>query len=257
MSDDFILLTKSSFKKLVLTEVNDPDSQAVELFVGLKAAALNNPVSGVGQIVVPFDQFCDLVGDGAERYMDPDDCNKCYEISTSMIILIMISVGTFLPTFFAEILRLYSGYDSNCVKGYVTGLGILTILLNLTVILGFVFGCGQLFYDGQVFFDSNGNVLPSDTNPQSASIAFDTRYGWELGDGMIALIVGTACKFIDVVMNCSIPTPPVTRELEEQKIYESIGGEEFEAIQERAKPQEPHKVQREEGPVPPRSGASV
>eukprot|EP00529_Nitzschia_sp_RCC80_P030484 CAMPEP_0113504428 /NCGR_PEP_ID=MMETSP0014_2-20120614/34710_1 /TAXON_ID=2857 /ORGANISM="Nitzschia sp." /LENGTH=302 /DNA_ID=CAMNT_0000399537 /DNA_START=140 /DNA_END=1044 /DNA_ORIENTATION=+ /assembly_acc=CAM_ASM_000159 len=192
ISDDYLLLSKSSFQKLTVTNAKEPETQPVELFLGLKAAALNNQVSGVGQITVPYDQFCNLVGDGAERYLDPSDCNKCDEISTSLVILIMISVTLFIPTFFSEILRLYSGYDSNCAKGYVTGLGILTLLLNLTVILGFVWGCGEFFYDGQVFFDANGNVLPSSTNPQSSSIAFDTRFASELGYGLIALITGTA-----------------------------------------------------------------
>jgi hypothetical protein len=240
ISEDFFVLTKSSFQELRMTEVNGGFSDNIKMFVGLRAAALENPVTGVGQVVVHFDQFCDLTGDGIERYVDPEDCNSCQDVSANMVIALMIAVATFLPTFFSEQLRMYSGYDVNCVKTYLTILGVITILLNVSVIVSFLVICLPSFYDGTVLYDSQGNVLPADTPQQDAS--FEVNFDWTWGYGLTILIIATSLKALDVLFNACVPTPNVTRDRREQDVYESIGVKDLQTIM---------------GQPPPAGGSSV
>jgi hypothetical protein len=123
---------------------------------------------------------------------------------------------------------MYSGYDVNCVKVYVTILGIVTLLLNLNVILSYSLVCGASFYQGVVFYDAQGNYLPPDT-PDS-SVYYQIQFDWQWGWGFIILVTATALKALDVIFNCCIPTPNVTRDRREQEIYESIGAEDMEAM---------------------------
>ena len=229
ISDDFFVLTKSSFQELVMTEVNGAFDETIKMFVGVRAAALDNPVSGVGQVVVDFDQFCDLSGDGMERYVNPLDCNDCQDVSGNMIGSLLFSIATFLPTFFTEQLRMYSGYDVNCTKCFVTVLSILTVLLNLNAIISYAVVCGPSFYDGTVFYDANGDVVPPDAPAQD--ILYEVNFDWSYGYGFITLLVATCLKFIDLMINVCIRTPTVTRDQREQEIYETIGAAEMEAIQ--------------------------
>jgi hypothetical protein len=230
ISDDFLVLTKAAVHELTMTEVNGAWSNPILMFVGIRAAAINNPEFGVGQVVVLFDQFCDLAGDGIERYVDPKDCNACADVSTNMVIALMISVATFLPTFFSEQLRMYSGYDVNCVKMYLTILGVMTLLLNASVIVSFLVVCFPSFYDGIVLLDSQGNALPPGTPEQESS--FEVNFDWTWGYGLIILMVATALKALDVLLNACVPTPNVTRDRREQDIYESIGVKDLERITE-------------------------
>ena len=103
-TEDFTLLTKSSFGRVSITEVNNKFTETIEVDIGLRAVALNNPVTGVGEVVVRFDQFCDLADNGLERYMDPADCASCNDISANMVISVIIAAVSFLPTFFVSFL---------------------------------------------------------------------------------------------------------------------------------------------------------
>ena len=221
ISDDFIVLTKAGFQEMVWRREGNAEEDAVSLWVGLRSLALQNPNGLSQQQVVYFDEFCALADDGIERYVRPSDCDMCENISMNMIISLMVSVVTFVPAFFSEQLRMYSGYDVNCVKAYLTCLGIITVLLNANVIVSFWFGCGQSFFDGTVNYDSSGNVLPDDANEDdiAATIKIETTWGY----GLITLVCATGLKFLALVFNVCIPTPNVTRDRKEQEIYESIG----------------------------------
>jgi hypothetical protein len=241
ISDDYFVLTKAALHELTMTEVNGAWSDTIMMFVGVRAAALDNPESGVGQVVVHFDQFCDLTSQGFERYLNAKDCNACADVSANMVIALMVSVATFLPTFFSEQLRMYSGYDVNCVKMYLTILGVITLLLNTSVIVSFLTVCFPSFYDDTVLYDSQGNVLPPDTPEQESS--FEVIFDWTWGYGLIILVSATGLKALDVLFNACVPTPNVTRDRREQDIYESIGVKDLERITEQA--------------IPPPGGSSV
>ncbi|KAL3934373.1 MAG: hypothetical protein SGARI_003412 [Bacillariaceae sp.] len=212
ISDDFIVLTKAGFQEMVWRREGNAEEDAVSLW---------NPNGLSQQQVVYFDEFCALADDGIERYVRPSDCDNCEAISMNMIIALMVSVVSFVPAFFSEQLRMYSGYDVNCVKAYLTCLGIITVLLNANVIVSFWYGCGQSFFDGTVNYDSSGNVLPEDADEDdiAATIEIETTWGY----GLITLVCATGLKFLALVFNICIPTPNVTRDRKEQEIYESIG----------------------------------
>jgi len=219
ISKEYFLLSKAAFQEYELNDATDRISEAILLFVGLRSAALNNP--NVGAVVVDFDDFCNLAGEGIERYVDPENCNACEDISDNMVISLMISVVSFLPSFFPEQLRMYSGYDVNCIKVYLTILGAITFLLNLNVIISYTAICGQSFYDGTVLYDAQGNVLPPDTPEGDAFFVMEISWTW--GWGLIMLVLATGLKLVDLLCNCCVPTPAVTRDRREQDIYETIG----------------------------------
>merc|ERR1711904_526565 len=135
------------------------------------------------------------------------------------VISILISVATFFPTFFSQQLRMYSGYDVNCVKVYLTVLGTVTILLNLNVILSYYFLCFQ----PSMLDDNGGGSSTAATNIITDPITKKRyEYDWKWGWGLIILVAGTCLKFIDVVCNVIVATPNVTRDRKEQEIYETI-----------------------------------
>ena len=55
ITEDFSLLTKASFGRVTITEVNNKFTDTIEVDIGLRAAALNNAVTGVGEVVVRFE----------------------------------------------------------------------------------------------------------------------------------------------------------------------------------------------------------
>jgi hypothetical protein len=225
ISDDFGILTKSSFGSVTLTEVNGLFTDEITMDVGLRAIALDNPVNGVGQVVVNFNQFCELSTDGFQRYMPAEDCAQCQDISTNMVASVIISTVTYLPSFFTDILRMYSGYDVNCQKFFATGLATLTVLLSLNTILSYVLLCGDSFYEGVVPFDKDGTALPPGTPDDE--VEFLVQFEWEWGWGLILLLAASCLKFLDVICNLCVPTPTVTRDRKEQQIYEKVQEEDF------------------------------
>jgi hypothetical protein len=86
--------------------------------VGLRAVAFENfrsspAVEEVGQTVISFDEFCGLVGNGLDQYMNPEDCNHCAEVSQSLVITVMFSVIAVIPSITTDVLRMYPNYDLN------------------------------------------------------------------------------------------------------------------------------------------------
>jgi hypothetical protein len=225
ISEDFNLITKSSFGSLSMTELNDKFKEEITLEVGLRAVALNNPVEDVDNVVIRFDQFCDLSTAGLERYMDPEDCASCNDISTNLVISVIIAVISFLPSFFTDILRMYSGYDVNCQKCFGTFFSLCSVGLILNVLFTYKFYCGDKFYQNRIMLDDNGNALPSGTPPEQAEYVLDYNYKW--GWGMLFLLVAACLKFFQVMCHICIPTPSVTRDAKEQQIYEKVKDEDF------------------------------
>ena len=225
ISEDFDVLQKTSMGHLDITAVNGEFDDVITGDMGLRAAALDNPISGAGPVVVPFDQFCDLRDDGLQQYMSPEDCAACQDSSSNMVISLIIATVTFLPSFFTDINRMYSGYDVNCQKCFATVFAFFTVLLSLNTFFTYIYLCGTKFYEGIIPFDANGNALPPDTPEEEVAIYMN--FEWKLGWGGIMLLVGTSLKFIDIFFNLCIKTPNVTRDLHEQQIYEKIKDDDF------------------------------
>jgi len=225
MTENFELLTTTSFGRVEITEVNNVFDEVIKLDVGLRAVALDNPVTGVGQVVVRFDQFCDLATNGLQRYMDPSDCDTCNESSSNMVISVIIAAITFLPSFFTDVTRMYSGYDVNCQKCFATIFAFFTVLLSLNTAFSWIYWCGTSFYEGVIPFDVDGNALPPGTPDEEAFALLN--FEWKWGYGIMMLTIGTGLKFIDVFVNLCVKTPTVTRDVREQEIYEKIKDEDF------------------------------
>jgi hypothetical protein len=221
ITTDFDLLTKSSFGSITLTEVNGKFTENIEVDIGLRAVALNNPLNDdVGKVVVRFDQFCDLSDNGLDRYMSEDDCNACNDISSNMVISVIIATISFLPSFFSDVLRMYSGYDVNCQKFCATIFASFTVFLMLNTLFTYKLLCADKFYEGIIGFDEEGIALPLDVPVDSGEYVIDFEYRW--GWGLIFLATGTFLKFADIFFHFCLSTPTVTRNREEQGTYEKV-----------------------------------
>lgn len=224
ISQDYTLLSKSSFGSVVMSERDGKIEGEILLDIGLRAVALDNPFTGVDRVVVGYDKFCAASQEGLQRYMNPENCSKCNDQSLNLVISAILAVISCLPLFFTDILRMYSGYDVNCQKCFGTIFSLCTILLALNVMLNWKFLCGDYFYKNEIYLDVNGNrVYPDDPN-REYTIEYDYTWGW----GLMAMLVATCLKFLEVVAHFCIPTPTVTRDLKEQQIYEVIRDEDLE-----------------------------
>ena len=240
ISLQYFLLSKASMETMVRTETIGGNvdaatatamSSVVTIYTGFRGVAMDNPALAATetgrQIVVAYDDFCEFAATrGLERYLDPSkDCGSCASIHFSMnaVICTMVSVATFFPTFFSTQLRMYSGYDVNCAKNFLSALGIVTIILNLNVMLTYFFLCSResFYQDGTVYFDSQGNAF-DDIADINSNTYWKIEYEWKWGWGLIFLIAATGLKLIDVLCNIAVPTPSVTRDRKEQDIYETI-----------------------------------
>ena len=71
ITQDYLLLTRASFGSIVMREKNGLFDEEINLDIGLRAVALNNPFTGVNDTVIGFDQFCTVSGSGLQRYVNP------------------------------------------------------------------------------------------------------------------------------------------------------------------------------------------
>jgi len=231
ISTEYFVLSKTSFHTLTASELTtavgtNEIGSVWKLYMGLRGIAISSSSIGQQQNGIGYNQLCDLTstassgGENVEGILlNPYECDSCSDnlMSMNVVISIMISVATFFPTFFSQQLRMFSGYDVNCVKVYLTLLGTTTILLNLNVILSYYFLC----FEPSMLDDdaSSATITNIITDPITKK---QYEYDWKWGWGLIILVAGTCLKFIDVVCNVIVPTPNVTRDRKEQEIYETI-----------------------------------
>lgn len=218
LSNDFALLSRTSFGSLTMTEREGKIEGETFLRIGLRAIALDNPFTGVDREVVGFDKFCQVSQEGLQRYMDPEDCARCEENSLNFSISAMLSVISIIPTFFTDILRMFSGYDVNCQKTFVIFFSICTMLLCMNTMFTWKFFCGDNFYKNEIYMDIDGNRVAFDDPARKYTIDYDYTWGW----GMMTMIVACAFKCLQILTHICIPTPNVTRDWKEQQIYEVV-----------------------------------
>jgi hypothetical protein len=217
LSEHPALLELASWGRADLTVMTGPTFDTITMDLGLRAVFIHNP-NTFGEKVVRFDQFCDLVGNGIEKYMDPDDCDQCNQVSMQLFIAIVVAVVAFLPTITVDILRMYSNYDVNCQKVWAALFSMCTLAGCVLSYYQFTYVCLESFYDGEVLFRKNGELADAQ-NPSAVSFDFD----WDLGIGIICLFCGFGCKFLNFFCSCCcVPTPSITRNREEQEEYEKL-----------------------------------
>eukprot|EP00934_Nitzschia_sp_Nitz4_P001430 Nitzschia sp. Nitz4//scaffold218_size35881//19371//20420//NITZ4_007794-RA/size35881-processed-gene-0.11-mRNA-1//1//CDS//3329542280//1430//frame0 len=218
IAQDYSYLSKASLGSYVITEANGLFEEEILVEIGLRAVTLDNPKLGIDRQVIAFDQFCDLADDGLERYMDPADCATCEDNSLNFVISAILAVVSFLPTFFSDVLRMFSGYDVNCQKVCGTFYSFLTIGLAVNVMITWTWLCKDVFYENTVYMDRNWNVVPEG----DASVMYTMDYNYTFGWAMIAMMIACGLKFLEVIAHFCVPTPTITRDLKEQAIYEVV-----------------------------------
>ena len=223
ISQNYTLLSHASFGSLTMRERDGKIPGEMYLEIGLRAIALDNPLTGVDQVVLSFDKFCQTSQQGLQRYMNPENCASCYDNSLNFVISTILAVISVLPTFFTDILRMFSGYDTNCSKCFGTFFSLCTVGLVLNVLFTWKFLCGNYFYKNEIYLDSSGNrVYPNDPS-RVYTIEYHYTWGWALG----AMILAACLKFLQVMAHFCVPTPTVTRDLKEQQIYEVVREEDL------------------------------
>jgi hypothetical protein len=128
ISEDFDILQRVAFSSADIKEV-DNKLDDITLDVGLTAAAFHNPAT-VGDIVLSFDQFCDL-GSDLERYLDVSNCDGCEQASKGLVTTVIIAAITFLPSLTTDVVRMYSNYDVNCQKVFATVVACISLFSSL------------------------------------------------------------------------------------------------------------------------------
>ena len=205
------------------------DFPTIYLDLGLNAMAIDNPnleASGVDPVsLIAYKDFCTLyydvnnlgpgiVGNDNERYgteqflKSKDNCNDCHESSLYTTIGILVAASTQLLTMKHNITRMYRSYDMNCVK-CSTLLWSVIGLAGYALTVYFFSICWSSFNDDTVFY-SRGAL--------SATVT----YIWTVGTGQLCFFVAFGLKIIESVCNCLLPTPLITRSIDEQWQYESL-----------------------------------
>ena len=68
--------------------------------------------------------------------------------------------------------------------------------------------------------DYDGNIVPREP---TSNVAVVLSTDWSIGIGLIILWSGAGLKLIHFFCHCCIPTPSITRDIDEQEEYEKIG----------------------------------
>ena len=214
------LLTYASMAKAELTPTpKNFFTHTITLHLGLKAMTIDNPNTGVREIV-RFDQFCDLLGDGLERYIQEpfnQTCHKCKDVQMQAVIGLIVAVVFVIPSMAVNCCRMYRTSDVNCVKCYMVWIQFISLVGFVLAYYQFSYGCiGAVFHVGYIAYARNGTV----TTPDSISEVVKVYFDWTVGNGMVCLYAAFGFKVVDFLCNCCIPTPNITRNTYDQKVYE-------------------------------------
>ena len=212
---------------LAKEEIADRLSKATfsSIFIetGWRGIAIDNP-NTFGKQTILYDQFCELTvnNKGMERYADPFECNRCSDVVDSLVLLLIVGAGMYLPSFGLDWLRLYKNYDLNCARFMTFVFDLLAIAGSVLAYLLYDTECYQpTFYQNEIAFDIEGNVVQR--TEDDANTALVMEVDWKIGNGLIILWSGAGVKLIHMFCHCCIPTPTMTRNLDEQNQYEDLG----------------------------------
>lgn len=161
-----------------------------------------------------------LVGDGLERYLDPEQCQSCADSSSGLITTLVMSVISVLPTITTDVLRMYPNYDVNCQKFFGTIISTISMLLSILTYYKYTNECFSVFYEGVVPYYLNQTVATGEFFDDEPIV--ETYFGWTAGPGVICMFVATGLKIIDIIAMLMVPTPQITRDHELQKEYERL-----------------------------------
>jgi len=194
ISKNYNFLMNFGFSKGFATGI-DPEGE-IEISIGLRAVAFNYPNASHFRAVYGFEDFCDL-GDEIDLLIDRDECDDCYEMSASLVSTLLLSLLTYLPSIFTDILRMYPNYDANCQKTFATLVTLFSIFTSLYTWQGYSHECFKSFNQ-------------------------TSNFTWNSGNGLILIVNATFLKLVVIICHLIVPTPSITRNHDEQESYEYI-----------------------------------
>lgn len=242
--NNFDLLTVSQFSNAVVDfqALNREDAEnlgigATDIYVGLRSVAWTRyNVSWIqddtddliytvdSQITTPFEDFC--TGDSGVYFVEPSQCDDCEKVSAKLVTNLLMSTIFYFFTFKNDWCRFHVNYDVNCQKFSSSCIAIITIALALNAFFKYNSECFESFLDGDYCYKNDGSIFRCNpdnddiyNDPTITGIAF---IDWKPGAGVITLGIGVFARVFSFLCNLAIPTPTITRNLEEQWEYERI-----------------------------------
>ncbi len=144
LTENESLLQMASFSRAELTSTPTDTMSPITIDVGLRAAVFNNPNS-YGEELIRFDQFCDLTDLGLDKYVYPEKCDQCNEVSDQLVIAIVVALVAYIPTVATDILRMYGNFDVNCQKVWASLISLFTLAGCVLTYVQYTYTCLDSF----------------------------------------------------------------------------------------------------------------
>eukprot|EP00934_Nitzschia_sp_Nitz4_P002869 Nitzschia sp. Nitz4//scaffold26_size159584//23498//24364//NITZ4_002471-RA/size159584-processed-gene-0.15-mRNA-1//1//CDS//3329545022//2859//frame0 len=241
------LLQMSSFSRCEIYPT--PDNfflEPITIDVGLTAILLENPNSESDdddsgeagfKVIIPYDEFCTMV-DGVpgvntkfKQYLQApaeQTCGNCFDAQPRMVVPLLLATLALVPSLFVNCTRMYPSTDMNCQKFQGLFLLVMSIVCSMVSYLGYSSKCLRSTFwvpnpknatatiANVVSLDRYGNQVESDAIDEVVRITYD----WTVGYGAICLLSAIGLMFLIVFCQVGVPTPTITFNTYEQKIYE-------------------------------------
>lgn len=208
--------------RISLTNLRSEDESLGEVVttvadIGLQAVAYNDVFFAHDRQVYMFDDFCDYNGTGLERFILPQDCSTCSDVSASLIFSLTVSVFPFFPSMITSVIRMYSNYDINCLKFFGVFATGVSMALSMYTYLAYRHQCFFAFFEGDLYFTEN---LTQVANESEAT--FKATVAWLPGNALICILFATGLMCVDILLHLLLPSPTMARNHDEQEAYELV-----------------------------------
>lgn len=148
LSSDPNLLSKYAFSSGRVTGyVGETNIETVQMEVGLTHVYTNDFV--FGPRVFRIGEMCTGQNLGIPL-TSLDECNKCEDASTGLVLTMIMGLITYLPTIFSNFNRFYYNYDVNCQKVFGSLIPMFGMFMSLYTWQGYANQCFGTFFDGEV-----------------------------------------------------------------------------------------------------------
>ena len=188
ISKNYDVLKNVAFSSGKVKSISVPQP-TIEIHIGLRAVAVDNPTTNITGIY-NFDALCDNLDGGLNIYRADEDCNACKEVSASLVSTLILSLVTYFPSIFTNVLRMYPNYDVNCQKIFGVFVTMFSMVSALYTWQGYANDCFRGFYDGLINFDSDQQVIESSADSNDIFLSYDAD--WKAGAGYICLVVAVS-----------------------------------------------------------------